>query len=556
MTSVASSTGSTTTSRATTRPGRSEEWKRSPRCAEATTAGRSTRRTGWRSIPGEVRYRSARAQTILSSAGNTAISTAIDPIVAGDVTGKNDCVTTPSADEPGTANWRLRVVTGHGYTLLGAPTMIADLKVSATYPELAARLWDVAPNGMQTLIARALYRPTGSGRVVFQLHANAWHFAAGHVVKLQLLGRDAPYARSSNGTFTITVSHLDLRLPVHERPGPWPGAPSGAARRAVWQQVGARACRVDSLQRQVRSGGDGAMSRVLTSSEHVGGKVEMNLAARAGRRSASRDRREAKRRLGCSPASVVGRPPLNMTRAESVYRLESTALVVCQAATVQSQPRIWRFAGLDPGRSPGSAFVLVGASRLSPKNPSGATGQCGTGWRMTGGRGASPACGRRRDRATTNAAIASGSETARCPNVLNGSRVPIAGHAKTSQLPMCTRRSENGVLSQPTRASVTMIAPEATAAAASEMTVRAILALVGPPSPTSLSPHVTPTAQTRCLSTKAANTAHTMPAATCTPFEDEVGTMETSFEAIIAPARTQRIARKPPTRYGFPGTWE
>jgi hypothetical protein len=76
--------------------------------------------------------------------------------------------------------------------------------------------------GTQTLIARALYRPTGSGRVVFQLHANAWHFAAGHIVKLQLQGRDGPYARQSNGSFTITVSKLDLRLPVHERPGHGP----------------------------------------------------------------------------------------------------------------------------------------------------------------------------------------------------------------------------------------------------------------------------------------------------------------------------------------------
>jgi hypothetical protein len=38
-------------------------------------------------------------------------------------------------------------------------------------------------------------------------------------VKLQLLGRDVPYARPSDGTFAITVSRLDLRLPVHERPG-------------------------------------------------------------------------------------------------------------------------------------------------------------------------------------------------------------------------------------------------------------------------------------------------------------------------------------------------
>ena len=169
--------------------------------------------------PGEVRYHSSRSQMILSSAGDPSISTAIDPIAAAQAAGQSDCVTTPSADEPGTANWRLPVVTGGGYTLLGASTLIADLKATGSYPELAARLWDVAPHGTQTLIARALYRPTGSGRVVSQLHANAWHFAAGHTVKLQLLARDAPYARPSNGTFTITVSHLGLRLPVHEQPG-------------------------------------------------------------------------------------------------------------------------------------------------------------------------------------------------------------------------------------------------------------------------------------------------------------------------------------------------
>ena len=143
----------------------------------------------------------------------------IDPVAAAEAAGQSDCVTTPSSDESGTANWRLPAVRGRGYTLLGAPTVLANLQIHGGYPELAARLWDVAPNRQQTLIARGLYRPTGSGRVVFQLHANAWHFAPGHVVKLQLLGRDAPFARPSNGTFSITVSDLDLRLPVHERPG-------------------------------------------------------------------------------------------------------------------------------------------------------------------------------------------------------------------------------------------------------------------------------------------------------------------------------------------------
>ena len=64
------------------------------------------------------------------------------------------------------------------------------------------------------------FRPeAGKHKAVFQLHPNGWHFAPGHVARLQLLGRDAPFARASNGTFSVTASHLQLRLPVHEHPG-------------------------------------------------------------------------------------------------------------------------------------------------------------------------------------------------------------------------------------------------------------------------------------------------------------------------------------------------
>ena len=182
--------------------------------ATAPSGGPFTAAT-WRALhPGEVRLRAVATRTVLSAAGDPTVAAAIDP-----VGGQGACATTNGADEPGTANYRLTAATGAGYTLLGSPTVIADLTVTGTFPELAARLWDVAPDGTQTLVARGLYRPSGSGRVVFQLHPGAWRFAAGHVPKLQLLGRDAPYARASNGTFAIAVSALELRLPVHERPG-------------------------------------------------------------------------------------------------------------------------------------------------------------------------------------------------------------------------------------------------------------------------------------------------------------------------------------------------
>ena len=98
--------------------------------------------------------------------------------------------------------------------------MVATLNVTGEFPEVAARLWDVNPvTNTETLVARGVHRVQSSGRQVFQLHPGAWHFAAGHTAKLELLGQDAPYARASNGQFSIAVSTLQLRLPVHDAPG-------------------------------------------------------------------------------------------------------------------------------------------------------------------------------------------------------------------------------------------------------------------------------------------------------------------------------------------------
>jgi hypothetical protein len=53
---------------------------------------------------------------------------------------------------------------------------------------------------------------------VFELHPNGWHFAAGHAPKLELLGQSDPAGYASAGPFTVTVSDLELRLPVLETP--------------------------------------------------------------------------------------------------------------------------------------------------------------------------------------------------------------------------------------------------------------------------------------------------------------------------------------------------
>jgi dienelactone hydrolase len=168
--------------------------------------------------PGEVLHADATARTILSTGGDPAVAAAFDPVGGGLA-----CTTASGADEgPGVATYDLPTVTGSGFTLLGAPTVTADLDVTGDLAYVAARLVDVDPeSNTKTLVARGLYRmdpAAPNGRQTFQLHANGWHFASGHVPRLELLGRDAPYARPSNGTFAIAVSNLELRLPVREAP--------------------------------------------------------------------------------------------------------------------------------------------------------------------------------------------------------------------------------------------------------------------------------------------------------------------------------------------------
>jgi predicted acyl esterase len=95
----------------------------------------------------------------------------------------------------------------------------ATLNVTGSFAFIAARLWDVNPStNTETLVARGLYRINSSapnGKQTFQLHPGAWTFAPGHIAKLELLGQDPPYARTSNGTFSIAVSGLKLTLPTH-----------------------------------------------------------------------------------------------------------------------------------------------------------------------------------------------------------------------------------------------------------------------------------------------------------------------------------------------------
>jgi hypothetical protein len=191
-------------------------------CPSSAPAGGPYWASTWAGLaPGVVNYDATAAHTITSGAGSQTISAAIDPIA-----GQGACATVSATDQgSGVATYRLAPSTGEGYTLLGAPLITAKLAYIGSYPTIAGRLWDVDPStNTETLVARGLYRVNSDGVQTFQLHPGAWHFAAGHIPKLELLAQDSPYGRTSNGTFQISVSDLSLQLPVHEVPGA-PGTP-------------------------------------------------------------------------------------------------------------------------------------------------------------------------------------------------------------------------------------------------------------------------------------------------------------------------------------------
>jgi hypothetical protein len=173
----------------------------------------------WADIaPGEVRFTDGAAKVIAPSVSDQA-GQAFDPISGGGA-----CATAPTGDQAGTASYRLEAAYGGGFTLMGSPTIVADINSPGATSQVAARLLDVGTTGTETLVARGLYRPeinsgTEATRQVFQLHPNGWKFKDGHIAKLELLPADQPYGRNSNGQAPVTVSNLELRLPVLEEPG-------------------------------------------------------------------------------------------------------------------------------------------------------------------------------------------------------------------------------------------------------------------------------------------------------------------------------------------------
>jgi predicted acyl esterase len=160
-------------------------------------------------------FGSSAPQTFTSAGASATLAAEFDPIneIIKEGGNGNDCKETKSEMEPNSATYTM---TSPGFTMIGLPTVTADVKATGEYGQIDSRLWDVLPSGEERMISNGVYRleDNQTGQIKFQLHGNAYEFAKGDTVKLELLGRDAPHYRADNGSFSVELSNVAVEVPA------------------------------------------------------------------------------------------------------------------------------------------------------------------------------------------------------------------------------------------------------------------------------------------------------------------------------------------------------
>jgi len=183
-------------------------------CPKSAPAGGPYLAPNWAKLaPHGLTLGSSAAQTFTSAGASPTIAAEFDTVGEIEHGGANVCKETKSELEPDTATYTMA---SPGFLMLGLPTITAHVATTGPYGQIDARLWDVLPSGQEILITEGVYALTANqtGTIKFQLNGNAYEFAKGDTVKLELMGRDAPQWRASNAPFSVEVSNLSARLPT------------------------------------------------------------------------------------------------------------------------------------------------------------------------------------------------------------------------------------------------------------------------------------------------------------------------------------------------------
>jgi fermentation-respiration switch protein FrsA (DUF1100 family) len=158
---------------------------------------------------GELVFRHKAVQRVTSSGGDASLSRQLSPLTLDPCKGFSPDVARGTA---------IGTVRSPGVTLVGMTHVRADITVHGQDALVVARLWDVDPaRGRQKLVDRGVVRLRSKHVLRANLNGNAYRFARGHRIKIELLGRDAPTYRAANDAFSVTVRNLKVTLPTRER---------------------------------------------------------------------------------------------------------------------------------------------------------------------------------------------------------------------------------------------------------------------------------------------------------------------------------------------------
>jgi len=137
-----------------------------------------------------------------------------DPVAASELHGRG-CITTTLPPTPGVATYTVPIQSP--FTMVGLPRLSLRFTTTAPDVQLNSRLWDVAPDGTQTLVTRGARRDVlaaGTRSESYELFGNAWRFEAGHRLMLEIAPDDGPYLRPDNEPAVVSVADAELTLPV------------------------------------------------------------------------------------------------------------------------------------------------------------------------------------------------------------------------------------------------------------------------------------------------------------------------------------------------------
>lgn len=100
--------------------------------------------------------------------------------------------------------------------MTGLPVLRLKYETTATDYWIAARLFDLSPDGSMTLVTRGVCRVNTAASdetcEVFALFGNAWTFPKDHQLVLELSQADQPFLRRDN--FPSTISYPDVQITI------------------------------------------------------------------------------------------------------------------------------------------------------------------------------------------------------------------------------------------------------------------------------------------------------------------------------------------------------